>query len=360
MTLGVTLALLGTASAVFLVQAVTWDTTISAGVAGGSSLAHEVATSTPANAKPVEGEAQGAFYVGTDIATSSKGSLQDGVLDLVDEALGDRLSKESLKRGSTVRVLATEETAAGKFVRYKRLLAIEYRPPSPTASPVRFYGFAGQQARGYFDENGKQPASSEWLAPLAGPMRRTSKFNPKRMHPVLHTVMPHNGTDYGAPTGTPVYAVREGTVGWVGPHGATGNWVSITHPSGIETGYAHLSRFAEGLKRGDHVRTHQLIGYVGSTGRSTGPHLHLSARKNGAFFDVETLLKPGERAMPEGDRAAFLSAKAEIDRRLDAIALPETPPPPPEEPAPRPSTAPASDSTSLNRSSARGHHTSRR
>jgi Peptidase family M23 len=159
----------------------------------------------------------------------------------------------------------------------------------------------------------------------------TSRFNPKRMHPILHKLMPHQGTDFGADTGTPVYSAFRGVVSFVGPHGATGNWVGINHPNGVETGYAHLSRFAPGLKVGDKVGTHQLIGYVGSTGRSTGPHLHFSARKNGVFFDAETLQLDGERPVPVVDRQAFLAAKADLDRRLDAIPLPE---PPPEQPKP--------------------------
>src|SRR5262249_3621122 len=146
------------------------------------------------------------------------------------------------------------------------------------------------------------------------------------MHPILHKIMPHQGTDFGAPMGTPVYSAYKGVVGFVGPHGATGNWVAINHANGIETGYAHLSRFAAGLKVGDKVGTHQLVGYVGSTGRSTGPHLHFSARKNGVFFDAETLQLDGERVVPTVDRQGFLSTKGELDHRLEAIPLPEPPP----------------------------------
>jgi hypothetical protein len=150
------------------------------------------------------------------------------------------------------------------------------------------------------------------------------------MHPVLKRIMPHQGTDFGAPTGTPIYASYKGTVQFVGNAGATGNFVSILHANGVETGYAHMSRFAPGIKIGDKVATKQLIGYVGSTGRSTGPHLHFSAKKNGQFFDAETLLAiDKERVLPPEDRPAFLELKAAMDKRLDAIPLPEPPKPPP-------------------------------
>jgi len=128
-----------------------------------------------------------------------------------------------------------------------------------------------------------------------------------------------------------VYAAYRGTVDTVGPAGPSGNLVTVSHPGGVQTGYAHLSRFAPGIKHGDLVGTHQLIGYIGTTGRSTGPHLHFSAKKDGKFFDAETLQLDGERVMPAIDRPAFLAFKAELDRRLDAIPLPE---PPPEKPKP--------------------------
>lgn len=275
--------------------------------------------------KIAEGEMSGAFYVGADLASSvASGGFEDGFVSAMDEALSGHLSTESFEEGGTVRAIAVEETALGLFSRYKRIIALEYRPPDPSAKPTRIYTFNGQEARGYWDERGKQPHSGGWRSPVPGaPV--TSRFNPKRMHPILHKIMPHQGTDFGAPMGTPVYAAYKGVLGFIGPHGPTGNWIAINHPNGVETGYAHLSRFAPGLKVGDKIGTHQLIGYVGTTGRSTGPHLHLSARKNGVFFDVETLQLDGERVVPSVDRQAFLAAKAELDRRLEAIPLPEPP-----------------------------------
>ena len=148
--------------------------------------------------------------------------------------------------------------------------------------------FGPPNVRGYYDRDGKSPFEGGWRKPIKG-APRTSPFNPHRVHPVLHKVMPHQGTDFGAPAGTPVGAASFGTVSFIGTAGASGNLVKVMHPGGVETGYAHLSRFAEGLKVGDKVKRMQLVGYVGSTGRSTGPHLHFSASRNGAFFDAETL-----------------------------------------------------------------------
>lgn len=272
-----------------------------------------------------EEEMSGAFYVSGDVAQSYQaGGFEDGILGALDEALTGHMSTEGFQEGGTVRVIATEETALGLFSRYKRIIAMEYRPPDPVGKPTRVYTFNGTEARGYWDERGHQPNGGGWRSPCPGaPI--TSRFNPKRMHPILHKIMPHQGTDFGAPSGTPIYAAYRGVIGFIGPHGATGNWIAVNHPGGIETGYAHMSRFAPGLKVGDKVGTHQLIGYVGTTGRSTGPHLHLSARKNGVFFDIETLHLDGDRTMPTTDRQAFLVAKADLDRRLEAIPLPELP-----------------------------------
>ena len=261
--------------------------------------------------KLADGEMVGAFYVSTDITRSYEaGGFEDGILAALDDALAGHMSTEAFEEGGTVRVIAVEETALGMFARYKNILAMEYRPPDPAAKPVRIYAFNGEESHGYWDERGRQPYAGGWRSPCPGaPV--TSRFNPKRMHPILHKIMPHQGTDFGAPMGTPVYAAYKGVVTFVGPHGPTGNWVGIDHPGGIETGYAHLSRFAPGLKVGDKIGTHQLVGYVGSTGRSTGPHLHFSARRNGVFFDAETLRLDGDRAVPIGDRAGFLATKAE-------------------------------------------------
>lgn len=293
--------------------------------------------------KVAEAEVTGAFYVGKDLVAAYQfGGLEDGIIDTIDDALGGRISSEAFEEGSTVRVIAVEETALGLFARYKKIVALEYRPADPAEKPIRVYAFHGQEARGYWDDRGKQPYSGGWRMPCPGaPV--TSHFNPKRKHPVLKKVMPHNGTDFGAPMGTPVYSAYKGTVDWVGPAGPSGNLVTIMHPNGIQTGYAHLSRFAPGIKIGMKLGVHQLVGYVGSTGRSTGPHLHFSAKKDGKFFDALTLQMDGERVLPPMDRAAFLEAKAELDRRLDAIPLPE---PPPEKPAPAPAAVPPSPAAS--------------
>lgn len=283
---------------------------------------------TKLDMKIAENEFAGAFYVQKDVTKSyEEGGFEPGILAALDQALVGRMSSDSFDEGGTVRAIVLEETALGLFARYKRVLALEYRPPGD-ARPLRIYYFPNGQSKGYWDDKGRQMYGGGFQKPVPGAYV-TSKFNPKRVHPILKRIMPHQGTDFGAPSGTPIYASYKGTVQFVGNGGATGNFVSILHANGVETGYAHMSRFAPGIKIGDKVATKQLIGYVGTTGRSTGPHLHFSAKKNGQFFDAETLLAlDKERVLPPEDRAAFLELKTEMDKRLDAIPLPEPPKPP--------------------------------
>jgi hypothetical protein len=150
----------------------------------------------------------------------------------------------------------------------------------------------------------------------------TSRYNPRRMHPILKRIKPHNGTDFGAPIGTPVVAASGGKVAFVGRAGPNGNMVTIAHDGGYQTGYSHLSRFAKGLKAGARVEQRQTLGYVGSTGRSTGPHLHFSAKKGGRFIDPETLNLDGLLRLTVDQRLSS-DLRRRYDRMLDGMKLPE-------------------------------------
>jgi murein DD-endopeptidase MepM/ murein hydrolase activator NlpD len=288
--------------------------------------------------KVAEEEYATSFYIGRDFQKSYRAAgLEDGLVALVNEAFNGRTSVEGFEEGGVVKIAVVEKTALGAFVGYSHIKAIEYRPPDPSKPTLRAYWFQGEGTRDYVDEAGRRPTAQGWRTPVPGaPV--TSHFNPARLHPILKKPMPHNGTDFGAPSGTPVYAAYRGTVLFVGYQGPSGNLVLIEHPGGIETGYAHLSKFATGLKKGDKVGTRQLVGYVGSTGRSTGPHLHFSAKKDGKFFDPLTLKLDALTLLPVEERGTFHAQKAQLDQALEAIPLPEPPEP---EPEPQPDTEPA-------------------
>jgi murein DD-endopeptidase MepM/ murein hydrolase activator NlpD len=251
----------------------------------------------------------------------------DEVLKLLDDALDGHAELSDIRPGARLRLVATEERVDGGFVRWASIEAVEYLPATPNAPAIRVYRFGSEENskhHGWFDAKGKQPYHGGWRSPV--PLARiASRFNPRRMHPVLHVVMPHNGVDFAAPIGAPVYATAAGTVSSVGMEGPCGNKVEIDHDGGITSVYCHLSRFAAGLHAGQHVEARQLIAYVGQTGRVTGPHLHFGIKRNGTFIDPMKLRLDGVRIVPRSRRAEFDRHREDLDAELDTIALPQAP-----------------------------------
>jgi murein DD-endopeptidase MepM/ murein hydrolase activator NlpD len=245
-----------------------------------------------------------------------------GLSKVVQRALDGQMALDELDRGDVIKVVVQEVTTLGDFSRYAGVEALELIRVDPKKPHLRLYYSDAEGARGYYDRDGKAPFEGGWHKPIKD-APRTSQFNPHRMNPVLHKIMPHQGTDFGSPVGTPIGAASAGSVTFVGPGGAAGNLVKVMHPGGVETGYAHLSRFASGLAVGDKVKALQVIGYVGNTGRSTGPHLHFSASRDGTFFDPETLNLDGMRSLSPDQREAFRPLLAKYDPMLDGIAMPE-------------------------------------
>lgn len=263
-----------------------------------------------ADGKSLDGSAQAA-------------GLEAGLSRALAKALDGHQSLDEIEAGSRLRVIVQEVSVLGEFARYSGVEALEIVPPD-SGKPFRLYYFDVAPERGYYDAEGHSPYEGGWRKPIpTAPM--TSPFNLKRLHPILKKIHPHLGIDYGAPIGTPIGASNYGTVSFVGFLGPTGNLVKVEHDNGIETGYAHLSRFAEGIKVGDKVKRLQTIGYVGSTGRSTGPHLHFLARKNGEFIDPATLNMDAMRTISKANREAFAQVKAKYDAQLETIALPDRP-----------------------------------
>ncbi len=254
--------------------------------------------------------------------------LREEAIEEIDDALEGHGDAAVIKAGIRLRVVGSEEWVDGTFAGF-RVDAVEYVPRS--SAPLRVYYYERDAATegshrrmphpGYYDAKGQQPFRGAFRSPLAL-ARVTSRFNPKRMHPVLHVVTPHNGIDFGATTGTPVFAASAGTVRTAANGGPCGNMVEIEHTAGITTAYCHLSKFAAGLHPGQHVEARQLVGYVGATGRVTGPHLHFAVKRAGAFIDPLGLKMDGMHTLPPADRDAFAKRRAELDVALEAITLP--------------------------------------
>jgi murein DD-endopeptidase MepM/ murein hydrolase activator NlpD len=206
--------------------------------------------------------------------------------------------------GDHWKVIVEKQFLGSQFYRYGHILAAEYGGRVGTFRS--FYwksGRSGAEGR-YFDEKGQAICKTMLKTPLRY-VRVSSKFDRHRFHPILHQERAHLGIDYAAPVGTPVWASSGGKVIECGMKRGSGNTVVIGHGNGMTTRYYHLCRFAHGLKAGQIVRQKEVIGFVGTTGLSTGPHLHFSVTKNGAFVDPSKVQV--NRDAPVADRDAFLA-----------------------------------------------------
>jgi murein DD-endopeptidase MepM/ murein hydrolase activator NlpD len=156
----------------------------------------------------------------------------------------------------------------------------------------------------YFDAQGKSLQKSLLRAPLEF-SRVSSNFSYHRFHPVKRHYAPHMGVDYAAPYGTPIRATGDGTVAEATRQAGNGNYIKIRHNSRYETYYLHLSRFGKGVRAGARVSQGQVIGYVGSTGVSTGPHLDYRIKTNGAFVNPRTIQLPSKEPVPPAEMGSF-------------------------------------------------------
>jgi murein DD-endopeptidase MepM/ murein hydrolase activator NlpD len=170
----------------------------------------------------------------------------------------------------------------------------------------------------WWNEKGESMRKAFLKAPLQY-SRVSSGFSYSRKHPVTRKVQPHTGVDYAAPKGTPVMTIGDGVVTSVKYEGAGGNTVRIRHNSVYSTAYLHLSKYAKGLKAGQRVRQGEVIGYVGSTGRSTGPHLDFRVWKNGTPINPLKMDSPPAEPIKEANREAFEAAFRQWRAQVDTI-----------------------------------------
>jgi len=176
----------------------------------------------------------------------------------------------------------------------------------------------------YYNRKGQSVKKTLMRTPING-ARLSSRFG-KRRHPVLGYTKLHRGVDFAAPTGVPIMAAGDGVIEVLGRNGSYGKYIRIRHNSTYKTAYAHMSGYARGLKKGTRVRQGRVIGYVGSTGRSTGPHLHYEVIKNGRQTNPMSVRLPAGDKLKGNSLKAFLAAWPEIDTRVaqakggDAVA----------------------------------------
>ncbi|MGE4093326.1 MAG: peptidoglycan DD-metalloendopeptidase family protein [Candidatus Binatia bacterium] len=196
-----------------------------------------------------------------------------------------------LRKGDSFKILLEAVQRGEEIVEYKRLLAAEVMNHGEVFTVFSIPEEKRRSRKEYLAEEYKgkgmqiQSGGQKFLPFPLEFSRMSSVFTESRFHPILRRSRPHNGVDLAAPYGTPVHAVASGRVTFIGRQSGYGNIVKIDHPGPYETGYAHLQQFAEGLTEGEKVEKGQLIGYVGSTGLATGPHLHFELLKEGVFVN---------------------------------------------------------------------------
>ncbi|MCB9667076.1 MAG: M23 family metallopeptidase [Myxococcales bacterium] len=219
------------------------------------------------------------------------------------------------RQGDSFKISVDEERLKGEFWRYGVAHALEYH--SQKNGVLRAYWF--EAVRGepeYFLENGTA-VQGGWLRTPLRYEYISSGFSEDRYHPVVKRVMPHHGVDCVAATGTAVWAAADGRVTFVGQKGPNGNLVIVRHNNGYQSYYAHLSRFTSGLKPGKRVKQHEVLGYVGSTGRSTGPHLHFGLKRGARFVDpLKVLNTPGPPLRGKAAQRFSVHAKT-LQRELE-------------------------------------------
>ena len=221
-----------------------------------------------------------------------------------------------LRKGDTFKVIVEELWLDRRFKRLGPILAAEFVNDGKTHRAFRYEGPDGRA--GYYDEEGKSLQRSFLKAPLSY-RRISSTFSYSRRHPILKIRRPHLGVDYVAPRGTPVSALGNGTVSFAKYKGANGNLVILKHPKGFTTYYGHLHKIRKGIRRGVRVSQGDVIGYVGSTGRATGPHLDFRMKKGSRFVNPLRVNVPRREGIPKQLLADFHKSRHTLGLELASI-----------------------------------------
>lgn len=218
------------------------------------------------------------------------------------------------RKGDRFDILYEEKHVDGKVIGTGNILAARYVNGNSTYTAVRYTNAAGNT--NYYRQDGTSMKRAFIRTPVES-ARISSRYNPNRRHPVLNKIRAHKGVDYAAPTGTPIKASGDGRIVHVGNKGGYGRTIVIKHGNTYQTLYAHMHRYANGMKVGTHVKQNQVIGYVGSTGLATGPHLHYEFLVNGRHVDPLGIKLPAADPISASEKSRFLSVSNQVMASLD-------------------------------------------
>lgn len=247
-----------------------------------------------------------------------RAGIPAGILADVYDLLAFEMDFErDIRAGQKFGVMYEENYFDGAKVDNGRVLAVSFEALRGNVKMYRFRKSDG--TTGYYDEDGNGAIKSLKRTPINN-ARVTSSFNLRRKHPVLGYTRAHKGVDFRASTGTPIPAAGAGRVVARSYNRGHGNYVKIRHNGSYETLYAHMSKFAKGVVVGTNVRQGQTIGYVGSTGMSTGPHLHYEIIKNGKHVNPMTVKLPAISNLGAAEKERFLKFRAVVDDAIGQLA----------------------------------------
>jgi murein DD-endopeptidase MepM/ murein hydrolase activator NlpD len=260
------------------------------------------------------GEIQASLFAATDAA-----GLPDAIAVQIGEIFGSEIDfHRDLRKGDRFTVVYEMVHVRGEPLRAGRVLAAEFINDGKAHRAVWFQGPDGHSG-GYYAPDGKNLRKAFLRSPLEF-SRISSGFSGARYHPVLKEWRAHRGIDYAAATGTKVRATADGVVEYIGRQNGYGNLIVLQHSGRHSTAYGHLNGFASGLRRGSRVSQGDVIGFVGSTGLATGPHLHYEFRVDGQQRNPMSVAMPAAEPVPAHLRTAFEAAAGSLSSRLEQIA----------------------------------------
>jgi murein DD-endopeptidase MepM/ murein hydrolase activator NlpD len=257
------------------------------------------------------------LYAATDDASDGS-QIPDSVVNQIIEMFSTSIDfRSDLKRGDRFNVVYETYWLDGEMVRTGRILAGEFVNRGVAYQSVWYEDPVTHQG-GYYSLDGKALKKAFLKSPVA--FNRISSGFSMRVHPVFGTWKKHEGVDMAAPMGTPIKASGDGVVDFVGTQNGYGNFVVLKHWSNYSTAYGHMSRFASGLHRGQKVSQGDVIGYVGTTGWATGPHLHYEFRIGGHATDPMALKNLQQQPLTQGEMNRFKMAAAEMSHRFSLLS----------------------------------------
>ncbi|WP_350159888.1 M23 family metallopeptidase [Thalassospira sp.] len=226
--------------------------------------------------------------------------------------------QRDIQPGDSFEVMYQElKNDAGERVRYGDIL---YASMTLSGHEVRLYSYVDSNGDAdFYNQKGESYRRALMRTPING--ARLSSGYGKRKHPILGYTKMHKGIDFAAPRGTPIFAAGNGTIDKIGRNGGYGNYIRIRHNDSYDTAYAHMKGFAKGLKQGSRVKQGDIIGYVGTTGRSTGPHLHYEILKNNAQVNPIRVKMPSGKTLEGKELKTFLAGADILRKQYAELSL---------------------------------------